>query len=307
MAAKYGWGNPPWFQIPKWVFSGLTAATAIDNIALGCTNLTRDIRGLCAGDVNGTYLPANGYKMADVVVETRHALSLQNRGTLPITPEMTFPVRADRDMELGAITLMLDFDPAMIEITGVEMPDNGGSEPYFILGTSSSVLEIGWMSLNPVNIVAGQPVLLVHARLKDEIQISNLKSEISNLRFEIRFSLNDNPLSELADGDGNVISGAKLTMPDASLLPIAPYSSFIVYPNPTKEVLNVEFLMENAGSANIKLVTMHGVTVSVMTIPDAKSGINTTTMDVGKLPNGAYLLRVEAGELLKTMMVIVNR
>jgi hypothetical protein len=34
-------------------------------------------------------------------------------------------------MELGAITLMLDYDPAQIEITGVSMPENGGVEPWF--------------------------------------------------------------------------------------------------------------------------------------------------------------------------------
>jgi hypothetical protein len=126
MAAKFGWGSPkPYFDIPKWVFSGVTLETPIDNIALNCANVTRDIRGLCAGDVNGTHLPLNGYKIAEP------SLELVNRGTLPITSEITFPVRAERDMELGAITLMLDYDPEMIQITGVTMPENSGVEPWF--------------------------------------------------------------------------------------------------------------------------------------------------------------------------------
>jgi hypothetical protein len=160
MAAKYGWGNPPYFQILKWVFSGVTTETPIDNIAVNCVNVTRDIRGLCAGDVNGSYLPPNGHKIAEP------SLELVNRGTLPITPEITFPIRADRDMELGAITLKLNYDTALIEITGVEMPDNGGEEPYFVLRRSSFVLEIGWMSLNPINVVDGQTVLMIHAKVK---------------------------------------------------------------------------------------------------------------------------------------------
>jgi hypothetical protein len=126
-AAKYGWGpvNKPYFDIPKWVFSGVNADTRIDSIVMTCGNLIRDIRGLCAGDVNGSYLPPNGYKMAEP------SLELVNCGTLPITPEITFPVRVERDMELGAITLMLDYDPALIEITGVTMPEDGGVEPWF--------------------------------------------------------------------------------------------------------------------------------------------------------------------------------
>ncbi|MEI6436459.1 MAG: right-handed parallel beta-helix repeat-containing protein, partial [Bacteroidota bacterium] len=69
MSAKYGWGSPkPYFDIPKWVFSGLNPETRIDSIVLACNNLTRDIMGLCAGDVNGSYLPPTGNKTA---VETQ--------------------------------------------------------------------------------------------------------------------------------------------------------------------------------------------------------------------------------------------
>ncbi len=124
----------------------------------------------------------------------------------------------------------------------------------------------------------------------------------------IRFTLNEDPISELADGDGNVLYNAKLIMPDASIsLPIAHSSLLIAYPNPAEDVLNVEFVMEHAGRANIKLVTMQGVVVLKQNLTDVKAGLNKTTMDVSKLPNGAYLLRVEAGEVFKTVMVIVNR
>jgi hypothetical protein len=120
------------------VFSGVDQTSRIDTFALACTNLNRDIRGLCAGDVNGTYMPPNGYKMATP------GLELVNRGTLPVTNEIMFPVRLvgtthavetthalSLQQPISAITLMLDYNPTLIEITGVEMPENGGTEPWF--------------------------------------------------------------------------------------------------------------------------------------------------------------------------------
>ena len=140
-------------------------------------------------------MPASGYKVA------MPAMELVNRGTLSITRDIVFPVRAEHAMELGAITLMLDYDKDLIEITGIEMSDNGGEMPYYI---ADGMLHIGWMSLNPISVEAGQTVLTIHARTINKTMATN-----------IRFTLNANPLSELADGDGNVIENAKLSIADA--------------------------------------------------------------------------------------------
>jgi hypothetical protein len=127
----------------------------------------REIRGLCAGDVNGSYVPPYGIKQAVPGVE------LVNRGTLDVTPEIVFPVTAESDMEIGAITLMLDFDASQLEITGVEMPGQVDAAPYFFV--TGNTLNIGWMSLNPVRVAAEANMLLIYAR------ISNIDQRISNI------------------------------------------------------------------------------------------------------------------------------
>jgi hypothetical protein len=314
-AAKYGWGpvSKPYFDIPKWVFSGLNAGTRIDSIVLTRGNVTRDVRGLCAGDVNGSYLPPNGYKMAEPTLE------LVNRGTLPITGEITFPVRAQSDMEIGAITLMLDFDPELIEITGVSMPENGGVEPWFEVQSSRfkvgettnlepgtlNILQIGWASLNPINVSRDEILLLIHARP------SSLVPRPSSL--VLRFTLNANPLSELADGNGNVLYDARLSVADAggkvqgSRFKVEA-ARVVVYPNPAKDVLNVEFVSGDDNNAvTLQLVTIQGILISTKIAPDIKPGFNKTTLDLRDLPNGAYILKVAIGGQIEASKVIVNR
>ncbi|MCX6277475.1 MAG: hypothetical protein NT004_05200, partial [Bacteroidetes bacterium] len=54
-----------------------------------------------------------------------------------------------------------------------------------------------------------------------------------------RFTLNPNPLSELADGDGNVIGNAILTIADAGNASSVAHNNMVtIYPNPTSDILN---------------------------------------------------------------------
>jgi hypothetical protein len=301
-AAKYGWGTPkPWFDIPKWVFSGLNADTRIDSIVMTCGNLTRDIRGLCAGDVNGSYLPPNGYKVAEP------SLELVNRGTMPITPEIIFPIRAERDMELGALTLMLDYDTTLFEITGVDMPDNGGEAPYFVLRRSSLVLEIGWMSLNPVNVATGQTVLLINTKVK------KYERRTTNDEVRLQFTLNASPLSELADGDGNVLYDARLSVADAGFKVqgsrLEGEAGVVVYPNPAKEVLNVEYFLEKQTPVQIELLNMQGI--FILKLPQIRQiqipGWGRERLDISGVLSGVYMLKVTIGDQVEVRKVIVNR
>ena len=322
-ASTFGWGSPPYFDIPKWMFSGVDKIQRIDTFALNCANVTRNIYGLCAGDVNGTAVPGTG-------VKTSHATSLQlvNHGTMPVTQDMIFPVRADHQMELGAITLMLDFDPALIEITGVEMPENGGVEPWFeVQGSKFNVqgstetgaaalnlepstlnlIQIGWMSLNPVNVVEGQPIVLIHTRL-----VNDPSSPIPHPASRISFKLHEDQLNELADGDGNVIENGVLVMPDAaSNSEIAKWRNsengiISVYPNPVSSILHLDFLLGASTEYSAELINMQGVAV-VKTSANGKVDSNSVTMDVGKLPNGTYAIKMTFCDKTEIRKVIIQK
>ena len=211
-----------------------------------CEKVTRDILGLCAGDVDGAYLPPNGYKTtggAQTSVGTQNFVSLSN--------------------------------PA-----------------------------------------------------------------------PIRFTLNESQLSELADGDGNVIDNVILSVADANCklqtanCKLQNEGLVRVYPNPVMDILNVEFVISNIATSaigtntvgtqnfvsqqfvsqqfvsqqfvsqqfvSLRMFTMQGILVSTQNVTDVKPGLNKTTLDLGDIPNGAYMLKTVFGDVQETVKVIVNR
>ncbi|MEI6435791.1 MAG: T9SS type A sorting domain-containing protein [Bacteroidota bacterium] len=288
LAAKYGWGSPtPYFDIPKWVFSGITTSLPITGIVLNCADVVRDIRGLCAGDVNGSYLPPNGNK------QTTAALELIHEGGVAIANEILFPVRAGMDMELGAMTLFLDYDASQIEILNVSMPREGYEEPYFI--TRNNTVQIGWASLTPEQFTNGETVLLIHSRLKT----ANPGT--------IRFTLNDNPMSELADSEGNVYENAKLKIADAGTGVARSANAISVYPNPAKDVLHIEFLMEESGTFQAELQNLQGALIISLDKTSKPLGLNNAALNLTNVPSGSYILKVECGNNIIIRKIIVNK
>ncbi len=319
-AAKFPLTGYTYFDTVKWVFSGIDAAHALTGITLDCDNVTRDIMGLCTGDVNGTYVPPSGYKTA---VETLHAtsLQLQHRGTLPLADEMIFPIRVDRDMELGAITLYLDFDPSVMIVTDVTMAINSGAEPWFnvkslmfkvedptlnlkpetlnLKPSTLNTLQIGWMSLDPVTVAAGQAVILIHARMRDAAMAN-----------PIRFTLNENPLSELADGEGEIIDGVILMMPEArEQIAGSPAEEFIlsVFPNPSNEIVNVDYLLAREEVTDFIFIDSQGFPVLKSDRMLKAAGVHRETFDVSGLIPGVYMLKATVGSAVSFRKVVVVR
>jgi hypothetical protein len=329
-AAKYPATGYSYFDIPKWVFSGTSSANPIDTFTLNCADITRDIRGLCAGDVNGTWVPVSGYKRAEP------GLALVNRGTLPVTSEIVFPVRyvganvvethgsASLPMEFGAITLFMNYDPALISITGVEMPENNGVEPSF--ETRDGVLYIGWVSTESIRVEHEGTLLLIHARLTEEFRIShftfgdshldsddlNEKREMRNVKCKIKFTLNENPLSEVADAEGNVIGGLKLSIPDAGEngeMANWRNGEILVYPNPAHTMLNIEFesVSPETETLTMELVNVQGVSVFKYQTETIISGWQKHQLDVSGLAPGVYFLRANLDGEIRVKKVVISR
>ena len=288
--ATLGWGTPPYFNIPKWVFSGTDATSPLDNIVLSCANVSRNIYGLCAGDVNGTFIPASGNKSQGTPVNP--SLQLVNMGQLPLSGEMIFPVRAQQDMELGAVTLLLNYDPSKVEITGVEMPENGGEAPYY--QTSGGVLNIGWMSLSPIQVPANSTMLMIRTRILDP-------------NGAIRFTLNNNPLSELADGEGNVLAGASLSISDAGFTGQSlKGETLVVYPNPARELLNTEYTIDHISAVALDVLDLAGTTVLNIRHDNQQPGWHKQQLDLNSITPGVYFIRLITDNQTITKKIVVR-
>ena len=173
------------------------------------------------------------------------------------------------------------------------------------------MLNIGWVSLDPIKVSENGTVLLVHARVLADVGTQNFVSLSEPA--PIRFMLNESPMSELADGEGNVIDNVKLAMPDAGAngktvnWQSGKTGLVSVYPNPVSDILNIEYLMETHGIFKAELVTLQGVVIRSMAKEDSKAGEDQATMNLMDIPNGAYLLRVICGENQQNTKVVVFR
>jgi hypothetical protein len=239
---------------------------------------------------------------------------------------------------------MLDYDPSQIEITGVEMPENGGVEPWFEVQSSKfkvaatlnlepetlnfepetlNLLQIGWMSMEPVRVAGNGTLLLIHARLTEAFRIShitpqishstsensNLKSEMQNLKSEISFALSDSPLSELADAEGNVIPDVTLLMPTGESRKVAMWQSgkVVCYPTPARETLNIEIVTESDGPVSMQLVNMQGIAVLKPAHGMVKAGFYKNQVDLRALSPGVYFMRTLVNEEMIIQKIVISR
>jgi hypothetical protein len=189
-----------------------------------------------------------------------------------------------------------------------------------------NLLSIGWASLNPVSVPENGTILLIHARLKEDYRISHFtfsdshfksddlsaKSETRNVKSEIRFTLNDNTISELADGDGNVIDGLKLFIPDAGGNDdVANWGivEMIVYPNPTNSTLTIdlETINPEPSKLSLDLINIHGIAVMKPQAETIVSGWHHRRLDLNQLVPGVYFLRANVGGEIQMKKVVISR
>ncbi|MBC7552516.1 MAG: T9SS type A sorting domain-containing protein [Taibaiella sp.] len=80
-----------------------------------------------------------------------------------------------------------------------------------------------------------------------------------------------------------------------------------LYPNPASEIINIKFTLENAADARLSVFDLTGRTVA--TIPGNKlnSGINNINVPVSSLPDGIYLVQLQAAGVNVTQKLVVQK
>jgi hypothetical protein len=82
-------------------------------------------------------------------------------------------------------------------------------------------------------------------------------------------------------------------------------TSFMVYPNPANENVNVSFEMKKPADVEISISDICGRTLSGKKI-FAKQGINAETIDISRFSKGIYLLKMQADKYSCTTKIVVE-
>jgi hypothetical protein len=250
--------------------------------------VTYDFKGLCTGDVNGSYNPVAGVKETPLV-------TVVEDGTLPVAvnKSFTYDLKSLYSANLGAMTLFLGYDQNLIEIEKINTTINGLE--YSI---RNGKISIAWSNLASQALNANGTVLSVQAKIKSEIQSP----------VQIFTVL---PGSEFADAGAEVLHGFGLKM--ANVVSSTGHFSVSNYPNPFQLSTNIVYSMPAAGHVRILLTNILGAPISTLVDNDQKAGTHTLSFEPAKsnLSPGIYLCRLEieteTENYSRTIKVIYNK
>ena len=227
-------------------------------------------KGLCTGDVNGSYNPVVGVKSGPVV-------SVIEDGVQPVAVNSTFTydLRSAVAANLGAMTLFLGYDPSVVEIVKVNTSIAGME-----YSVRNGIVSIAWSNPDARVLTADGAVLSLQVRILKEIQ------EPSQV-FTVMTG------SEFADAGTEVLHGFELKL--ANVVTNSPAFSALTCPNPFHHTANVVYSMPASGQVRIIVSNIVGNTVCTLFDGTQKAGTHSVAFDpsVYNLTPGIYLCNVE--------------
>ena len=267
-----------------------------DSVTVNGGNVHQDFTGLCTGDVNGSNVPLTGAKQ-------NPEISIDHIGSIGVKPGNYFeiPVRVSEDYSIGAISMILKFPAEKVKVENVRL-SNGEDVVYRINGDE---LRLGWFSKDRI----------LDIRKNSDLLILFLRSELSKGNpGEFRFDLKKDPLCELADANGEVITNASMYMPfvfsgDDASIPIAgnPFTEdLFLYPNPANDELTVNYSLFADGNIKLSLFNMIGEKVIEILNNYELKGVHNLNINLGTLPAGVYKCRMLSGEgqIIRTLVIL---
>ena len=239
--------------------------------------LGHDFYAEAMGDFNRSFVPA--------AKSANESLTLDYGETLQVDPNsiVDVPIIAKENLEVGAISLILNFPSDRLEILGVNLGSDANSPmPYTVSGDE---LRLGWYSRVPLNLKTGERLLTIKVKLIGSLS----KDEI------VKFNLASDDLIELADGayqtilqpllSMDVISGTALGIVDITS---NGRLSLANYPNPFKGTTTFTYTLPFDGKVTLEISDVLGSRVMSLLGEQQTAGSHTYTVDADILTPGVY-------------------
>jgi hypothetical protein len=241
------------------------------------SDMVSNAKGICFGDVNGSYDP-NGTKMEPV-------LFVENTGVQTISggQVVTLPVRVKEAVNCAAISLIMTYPADAIELLGVVAAYDNQSMVYNVTGNE---LRIAWYTLAPKMLNAEETLFSMNLKLKNE----------NNPQTDLNFVVNTDE-SSLADFNGQTMVNKTLLIP--SLVNNGQgFSLSQNVPNPFGDVTSISYAIPVDGKVKLEVLDVVGQQVALLVDEAQGTGSYTYTMPGNALPSGVYFYKmtVNAGE-----------
>lgn len=241
-----------------WVFENPT-------VAVSGSNATKNIRGLCTGDVNGSYVPVPAKSTASILLLNNGDAIVNNNGTIEL------PVTISKAAKISALTLLLNYISSNAAIAGVKSNIEGLD--YSI--TNNSV-KIAWDGLKPLELDGGDKLLSI------VLKVDSKGSKLPDFKVCLGQG------SEIADENGNVVESSTINIPEARKINSSGYQLSQNYPNPFNPITTIKFSLPT--ESNVKLVVTNSLGQAVKVIVDGlkPAGTFEAMLDASNLSSGIY-------------------
>jgi len=273
------------FPVGDWIFEKHNV------LVNGFSNLTDNFKGICTGDVNGTYNPA-GLKLETTLSlrDDRSVIKVNNDELIKV------PVLVKDAVTLAAVSLVLNFPADQVVVKEVSTVVDNQNLVFNVL---DGELRISWFTLAPLSLQAGEPLLNISLQCK---------WDAGNAARDLHFNIGQE--SEFGDYSGAVLEHKVLEMP----VLIRDDAGFYLgqnVPNPGSELTVIQFSLPESGRVNLSYTNSIGQEIQILLSADMEAGTHTYSMDCHQIPAGVYLysMRYESGNQTYTStrrMVIVH-
>jgi len=186
-------------------------------------------------------------------------------------------------MEIGAVSLIMNFPSDKLEVLSVYLGDEPNSPVEYAV--DGNEIRIGWITLEPLLVVTNDRVLTLKTRSIGSI------NENETIRFELTYD----PLNELANGSYNIIQGAVLKMNEISGKALGTGDITLNgrltlenNPNPFRDKTTLVYTLPVNGKVSLEIHNLLGSRMTVLLEADQMAGKHTLDFDASTLPVGIY-------------------
>jgi hypothetical protein len=261
-------------------------------------NIVTDLLGQLEGDFNGSYSFSAAKSASESLSLEQGQYQLVESGDA-----IELPMIADMDMEVGAISLVMNFPADEAQITGVYLANDPSAQVMY--NVSGNELRIGWTSMDAITVNKGESLVTLQMKLNGE-------TSVEGIQFNLASSLN-----ELADADFMVFDATLvIDIPSTSALGTgvnlaSENLEFTTYPNPFRGITTLEYTLPTDGQVMIEVYNLVGSKVRVAVDETQSAGTYSLKLDANDLQPGVYtaILKLKSSDNTVTTRAIkmINR
>ena len=252
------------FPVGDWVFNNGVISAFTSPVT------TYNFKGLCTGDVNGSYNPVVG-------VKTSGSLDITDVGiqTELVNKSFTYNITSGVKTQLGAISLYLTYDSELIEVEKISSNFKG-----FESNIKNGMVVLVWS--DPKGKILNIEDVIVSFQIKAKKMITNPTTILS-----IQTG------SEFADSQANILNSFTINM--SRVVTNDNEFMFNVYPNPFHNSTNILYSLTEEGRVKFSITNLMGKQICVVVDEIVSSGNHVVSLNANQynMDSGIYLGKLE--------------